>query len=677
MTEPLTKNQIFILKLTEIIHTNLKNENFGVKELANDSGMSQKTLRKRLQSINNKSVNQFIREVRLEKALEILHNEEITASEVAYRVGFGSPAYFSTCFTKYFGYPPGKVKINGLYNHDQNFLTINGAGSGKRNRTLVAYLLSVPGIILLALILVTIMILFYSNLNLSDSKDKLVSSDGRISLAVMPFQNMTNDTLWEIWQDVIQSEIITYLTNYEELQLKQSESVSELLKSNDINSYASLTPSIAGLISKKLDAKIFLFGKIIQAGPTLRLNAQLINTKTKEVYKFFQIDGTAKEEYIFQLIDSLSIQLKNYLLISVLEKELLPDERRMTSTVSAEAYRLYVNGLKAFLRKDFTTAVDSYSRALALDSNFTVAASDMSYAYAYLGKYDQQRKWCLWLYKKRNMMPPLEKIFVEFSYSKNFGTPYEALACLKRLQEYDEKGLNFHFLMGQQYLELGQINEAINEFKKDLEILAKTDPKGITDWNYAGLGLAYHKAGLFKAEKKLYKKAEKHFPESHALIYRQAVLSMSEGDTTASGRYIDGYQYYMKNNGVSEAELETKLAEMFSEAGLNQNAEDYYRRALSLEPDNILRIKNLSDFLIDKEVNINEGVNFADAGLKTNPEDFDFLHIKGWGKYKQGDQKQALELLQKSWDLRNQYSVYNHTAFLHLEEVKKAVTNYR
>lgn len=110
MTEPLTKNQIFILKLTEIIHTNLKNENFGVKELANDSGMSQKTLRKRLQSINNKSVNQFIREVRLEKALEILHNEEITASEVAYRVGFGSPAYFSTCFTKYFGYPLEKLK---------------------------------------------------------------------------------------------------------------------------------------------------------------------------------------------------------------------------------------------------------------------------------------------------------------------------------------------------------------------------------------------------------------------------------------------------------------------------------------------------------------------------------------------------------------------------------------
>jgi AraC-like DNA-binding protein/tetratricopeptide (TPR) repeat protein len=677
MTEPLTKNQIFILKLTEIIHANLKNENFGVKELASESGMNQKTLRKRLLSINNKSVNQFIREVRLEKALELLQNEEITASEVAYRVGFSSPAYFSTCFTKFYGYPPGKVKLNGLDNHDQNFQTINGAEPGKRNRTLAAYLLSVPGIIILAITLVPIVILLYKNLNLSDSKDNLISPDGRISIAVMPFQNMTNDTLWDIWQDVIQNEIITYLTNYEELKLKQSESVSGLLKSNGITSYATLSPSLAGLISKKLDANVFLLGKIMQAGTTLRVNAQLINTKTKEVYKTFQIEGTAKEDFIFKIIDSLSIQLKNYLLISVLEKELLPDERRITSTGSAEAYRNYVNGLKAFLRKDFSTAVDLYSRALALDSDFTVAASDMSYAYAYLGRPDQQRKWCLWLYNKRNMMPPLQKIFVEFSYANNFGTPYEALSCLKRLQEYDEKGLNFHFLMGHQYLLLGQINEAIIEFKKNLELLTETDPEAIIDWNYTGLGLAYHRAGLYNDERKLYKKAEKYFPESRELIYRQAILSFSEGDTIASVRYIAKYQYYLKSDGLSEADIMTRLAEMYSEAGLNRNAEDYYRKALSLEPDKIVRIRNLSDFLIDKELGIEEGIAFADSVLKTNPQDFDFLQIKGWGKYKQGDQKQALELLQKSWDLRNQYSVYDHTAYLHLEEVKKAGTNSR
>jgi AraC-like DNA-binding protein/TolB-like protein/Tfp pilus assembly protein PilF len=675
MAEPQTNNKVFIRKLTDIILANLSNENFGVKELAQESRMSQKSLRRKLYAFSKKTVNQLIREVRLQKAFEILKNEEITASEVAYKVGFGSPAYFNTCFHKYFGYPPGKVVKNYMDNQDLNFQTESGVKNRKRKSALRTYILSVPGIILLAVSLGTIGFLLYKKFHKSDLADNLISSDGRISMAVMPFQNMTNDTIWDMWQDVIQNEIITFLTNYEELKLKQSESISGILKSQGITTYASLTPSLAGIISKKLDANVFLYGNIIRAGPTLRVNAQLINTKTKVTYKSFQIEGTAKEEFIFRIIDSLSLQVKNYLLISVSEKELLPDERRITSTKSPDAYRDYVNGLKAFLKSDFPTAVDYYSHALTLDSNFTMAASDMSYAYAYMGRLDLQRKWSLWLYKKKDMMPPLQKIFVEYSYANNFGTPYEALKCLKRLEEYDDKGINCHFLLGQQYLELDQFSQAIVEFEKNLETLTKIGPKSAIDWDYSGLGLAYHKAGRYKNEKKLYNRAEKYFPESSELIYRQAVLSLTEGDTLASNRYVEKYRSIQKNNAVSEADILTKLGEMYSEAKCLHNAEDNYRMALSREPDNPVRIKNLSYFLVDRECGIDEGMAFADAALKSKPDDFEFLQIKGWGLYKQGSQQQALELLQKSWDLRTRYSVYDHTAYLHLEEVKKSITN--
>ena len=292
----------------------------------------------------------------------------------------------------------------------------------------------------------------------------------------------------------------------------------------------------------------------------------------------------------------INLQVKNFLLISVLEKELLPDERRITSTKSPEAYRYYVNGLKAFLKSDFSTAVDFYTLALGCDSNFTMVASDMSYAYAYLGKLDQTRKWSLWLYEKRDMMPILQKIFVEYSYANNFGTPYEALNCLMRLQEYDNKGINFHFLLGQQYLELGQFSRAIVEFEKNLETLTKIDSKSAIDWDYSGLGLAYHRAGQYKNEKKLYKRVAKYFPESSELIYREAVQSLAEGDSSSANRYIEKYRSIQKNNAVSEADLMTKLAEMYSEADYLDNAEDYYRLALSLEPDNPVRIKSLSYF---------------------------------------------------------------------------------
>jgi AraC-like DNA-binding protein/tetratricopeptide (TPR) repeat protein len=674
MAESLNNDQNLIRKLTEIIHSNIRNENFGVKELARESGMSLKGLRRKLLSSSRKTVNQFIREVRLQKALEMLQNEEITASEVAYKVGFDTPAYFSTCFHKYFGYPPGKVVKNNIDNLDLNIQIQKDIENRKRKSSWRSYILSVLSIIILAVALGMIGFLLYKKFHKSELIDNLISSDGRISVAVMPFQNRTNDTIWDIWQNGIQNEVVAFLSNYVELKLKQPESIDGLLKSQGISSYASITPSFARSISKKLGASTFVYGTIIRAGTYLRVTAELTDTRTKEVYRSYQIERPAEEEFIFQIIDSLSVQLKNFLLLTVLEKDLTPENRYLTFARSPEAYRYYADGLKAFLKEDFTGAIDLYSRALAVDSNCLFAASDMSYAYGYLGQSDRQRKWILWLYKKRDMMTPIQKNFTEFTYENNFGTPEEALKCLNRVQEYDPEA-NYHYLLGLQYLKLNQTSQAVIELKKNLEIYTKLHPGQAIDWDYEALGWAYHKAGGFKDENKLYKRALRHFPESPELNYRQAVLSLTEGDTIASNRYVEKYRSLLKVGAATEADIATKLGELYSETGYQDKAEDYYRKALSLEPDSPGRKRDLAYFLVDKERNIDEGLALADSVLKVDPDDFRCMHIKGWGLYKQGRQLEALELLQKSWDLRMEYAVYDQTTFIHLEEVKKSITN--
>jgi AraC-like DNA-binding protein len=110
VNEHLANDKVFISKLTEITLANLGDENFGVNELAHELGVSHHFLRRQLHEITNKTINQFIRETRLQKALEMLQNGKVTSSDVAYKVGFSSPAYFNTCFHEFFGYPPGKVK---------------------------------------------------------------------------------------------------------------------------------------------------------------------------------------------------------------------------------------------------------------------------------------------------------------------------------------------------------------------------------------------------------------------------------------------------------------------------------------------------------------------------------------------------------------------------------------
>jgi TolB-like protein len=221
-------------------------------------------------------------------------------------------------------------------------------------------------------ILVIAAILAYPKIFKTNTLDKLRSSGERISVAVMPFQNMTNDTTWNVWQDGIQNELITSLTNSEELKVRQTESINNLIQSKGLTNYASITPSVASIISQKLNATLFIYGSIKQVGTTIRVNAQLIDTKSEEAIKSFQLDGTS--ENILHIIDSLSVMVNNYLVISKLEKEESPDFQHSISTNFPEAFKYFTYGNDAFFTKrDYPTAMEMYSQALAIDTNLTFA----------------------------------------------------------------------------------------------------------------------------------------------------------------------------------------------------------------------------------------------------------------------------------------------------------------
>src|SRR5690606_34259929 len=56
-----------------------------------------------------RSASQFIREIRLNRGMELLGGAGATVSEVAHQVGFSSTSYFIKCFREYYGYPPGEA----------------------------------------------------------------------------------------------------------------------------------------------------------------------------------------------------------------------------------------------------------------------------------------------------------------------------------------------------------------------------------------------------------------------------------------------------------------------------------------------------------------------------------------------------------------------------------------
>ena len=282
----------------------------------------------------------------------------------------------------------------------------------------------------LAAMLIIATFLAYPKIFKKDTLARLRSSGERITVAVMPFHNMTIDPGWNVWQDGIQDILITSLSNSEELKVRQAESINSLIHGGGLANYASMTPSLAGLISQKLDANVFVYGNIKQAGNILRLNAQLIDTETEEVYKSFQIEAPSNEEMIFDIVDSLSVMVKNFLIISELGKELQSHDRQQVSTSSPEAYKLFIYGRNDFMRVDYPSARNYLIKAISIDSNFIHAINVLALTYGNQSLWDQAKKWSLKSYEKREQMPMQQKINTNRIHALYFETPIQEIGYL-------------------------------------------------------------------------------------------------------------------------------------------------------------------------------------------------------------------------------------------------------
>lgn len=402
----------------------------------------------------------------------------------------------------------------------------------------------------------------------------------------------------------------------------------------------------------------------------------MIDSNSDEVFKAFQIDGTA--EKIFQILDSLALEVKNFLIISNLKKVVTPDDYQLIATTnSPEAYSLFLLGNKAFRNADYFASHKIYLQALAIDSNFIEAALKLSIAYYNEYLYDEAKKWCLMAYKKRDQMPLQLKIITNRVYALLFETPIEEIKYLRQLQELDDLVPGYYYSSGYAYSQLFQFAKAIPEYEKSLNIYDKSGIKPAWVFNYVELGEAYNKTGQYKKEKKLYIKAEKDFPDDLVLNYQKWLLATVEGDTVNAKKYLDKGIRIAKENSWTEANIAAQIAFGFSDVGKKGKAEEYYRKALSLEPDEPGRMNDLAFLLIDSERNITEGINLVDKALELKPDNYLFLHTKGWGLYKQGKYAEALNMLQKGWDLRKVKAVYDHQSFLHLEATKKAVASQK
>lgn len=384
----------FIGQVRKMVLDHLEEETFGVDQLVRLSGLSHFVLRHRVKSITKKTVSQFIAEIRLTRAHEMLLSEAATASEVAYRVGFGSPAYFNKCYHEFFGYTPGESRK--MAHREMDELELEKphdppsqgmppeSGRAQKKFAHVWRIMLLGGLITVVL-LVFIFLVFPPNpanplsgesfkgqgilnrtwrlgrqsvktVNRSPKKEK--------SLAVLPFINDSPDSANVFFINGIMEGILDNLQKIKDLRVVSRTSVESFRNNKKLT-----LPQIA----RKLDVHYIVEGSGQKAGDQVLLNIQLVDAHTDK--------PLFSERYVRHWEDIFALQAEIATLVAHrIQAVITPEEVGQISarpTSSLAAYNMVLRGVELVqMAADESNPYLEHQgemlfrKAIALDSTF-------------------------------------------------------------------------------------------------------------------------------------------------------------------------------------------------------------------------------------------------------------------------------------------------------------------
>jgi class 3 adenylate cyclase/tetratricopeptide (TPR) repeat protein len=536
-----------------------------------------------------------------------------------------------------------------------------------------------PGNIIIAVLVIVIGILVYPKIFNTDKFKDIRNEDGRISIAVMPFKNLTGDTLYNVWQEGLQNLVISTLTNSKELSVRQLNTIHPIIGQDHEKNYASLTPSFAGDVALRLNTRTFILGNILKTGNKIRITAQLMNAESEEIYKTFQMNADNENE-LFAICDTLSNNIKEYFDIKVIIEEMgYPENYTLVDANSAEALGYYLKGMSSFINFNYPVAIEWYMKAIEIDTNFISAYFYISMAYHNMGQftnsmalYDKAHEWFHIAYNKREGLPIIERLELAWFNAYYYETPHEQIKYIQQILQFEDQSVGYWYVLGLAYVEIDQYAKALEPLLKILEICESLDIQDHWVYTYTLLGGCYHNLNEHSKEKEIYEKGLAISPDHPDIILRQAICAISRGDKQESIKYLEDYKTVLKHEYQwEEPRILLSIGKIFSYAEKPDSAIGYFRIAHQLEPNNPEFMYYLGNHLIVNNTSVDEGLELINKALLIESDNYLYLDAKGWGLYQLGQYSEANKYLEKAWQERPHY---DHDIYLHLQEVRKILS---
>ncbi len=196
----------------------------------------------------------------------------------------------------------------------------------------------------------------------SGSRKAVPEESGDRSIAVLYFENLSGAKEDEYFRDGITEDIITELSKIKGLNIFSRPTV---LTYRD-------KPVTPAQIGQQLGASHVLAGSLRRAGDRLRINAQLIDTKTDFPLWSERYDRELKD--VFEVQDEIARKIAEALRITLTPQE--QEALAAKPTENLQAYDMYLKGksyARRLTRQDMDFALQMYESAVAQDPSFALA----------------------------------------------------------------------------------------------------------------------------------------------------------------------------------------------------------------------------------------------------------------------------------------------------------------
>lgn len=363
-TKEPSQNEILLRRLRQIVLQNLTNEQFSVERFSKEVGLSRSHLHRKLKLLTGKSISQFIREIRLEEAKQLLEDNHATASEVAFMVGFSSSSYFNTCFNAFYGFPPGELKKrksdkSAAPKLEPSIITEQTAPivptkSATWRKSILLFIILLGALLLSALLLPMIR--------------PTADSPQYNSIAILPLDYLSADPTKQYLALGIQDALIGAIGEQSSMRVISRISTQRFSKKH----------RLLKEIAHDLGVDAILEGSFYHQGDHIRLRLQLVGAFPSEKQLW-------SEEYQMLFDDMLATQSELVQNISTaIQSILIPDSEntpnKLTS-VDPKALEAYLKGMfywNKLTEEDLNTAMKYFELALEIDPHYAPALSGMS-----------------------------------------------------------------------------------------------------------------------------------------------------------------------------------------------------------------------------------------------------------------------------------------------------------